>query len=113
MTELTEFAKTENKRLEEDRQAALGENGYAPFFKLPEGESVLHFEDVEPRVNKNYPNDVIFRIRHSDIEYDYSVNTKSPLYKGIIGLIAEGFKDIKVLRVGKTKENTRYSVMKA
>ena len=110
MKTLKEFVEKENERIENEKQEERAESGYAPFFKINEGESILEFMDVEPRNNDKYDNRIIFRVMSNSIEYDLSVNTKSPLYNDIIKYLNNGATKLRILRVGTSREDTRYSV---
>ena len=112
MKTLKEFVETEKQRIDQEKEKALSESGYVPFFKIDEGESILKFKDDEPRENEQYENRMIFRVISfkDNKEFDLSVNIKSPLYKDIISNLSEGYTTLKILRVGTTKEDTRYSV---
>ena len=110
MKNLKEFVEKENERIENEKQESLLNNGYAPFFKIEEGESIIEFLDVEPRNNDKYDNRIIFRVLNNSIEYDLSVNKKSPLYNDIIKHLKNGATKLRILRVGTSREDTRYSV---
>ena len=112
MKTLKEFVETEKQRIDQEKEKALNDSGYVPFFKIEEGESVLKFSDLEPRENEMYAERMVFRVVNTkdNKEYDLSVNIKSPLYKDIISALSEEYTTLKILRVGTTKEDTRYSV---
>ena len=120
MNNIKNFVERENARIEQEKQASLTENGFTPFFKIPEGESELRFLDVEPVVNKQYTDRIIFAVvdlksnpeltDNPDMEYSLSVNIKSPLYKDIISALNQGHDKLKILRIGTSKTDTRYSV---
>ena len=106
---LRELAIKENARLEQESREALAELGYAEFFKVPEGTTNLELIDQPPRVNDKYEGRLIFRILADGREYDWSINTHSPLYRDVMALVSRGTMKICVLRVGQGMD-TRYSV---
>ena len=119
MKNMKEFIERENERIEQEKQTSLNENGFTPFFKIPEGESKIKFLDVEPVVNKQYPDRMIFSIidlnqnpndNNKELISSLSINTKSPLYKDIINALSQGYEVLKILRIGTSKTDTRYSV---
>ena len=106
---LIEIAKSENTRLEAEAKEALKEMGYADFLRIPEGATNVQFVDQPPRVNDKFTNRLIFRVSVDGKEYDWSVNTRSPLYRDIMAALAQGHTGLAVLRVGEGMD-TRYSV---
>ena len=111
MTEIN--IKSELERLETERQATLSEQGFVEFYKIPEGESVLEFLDVSPRINETYPDRVIFRVKKDTQEYDLSIGTKNPMYRDILLFLNQNKRNLKILRLGTKKEDTRYKVSEA
>ena len=106
---LIEIAKSENTRLEAEAKEALKEMGYADFLRVPEGTTNIQFIDQPPRVNDKFTNRLIFRVSADGKEYDWSVNTRSPLYRDIMSALSDGHTKLAVLRVGEGMD-TRYSV---
>jgi hypothetical protein len=106
---LNDYANKENTRLETEAKEVLKELGFAEFFKMPEGQTLMEFADQAPRVNDKFANRVIFRVSVNGEEKDWSVNTRSPLYRDLVALISKGTRKVSITRVGQGID-TRYSV---
>ena len=94
-------------QLQEDRMKALEENGFKEFFSFPEGETTVQFDlSVNPRESKY--GRMIYRIRVSGIEYDWSANPSLEL--ALLEKMAAGQDTFTIIRVGRGREDTRYSI---
>jgi hypothetical protein len=111
MAEFDEFIKEELEGLDKAREEALKQKGFQPFFKFPQGETVVEFKKQTPRPNPRFPQNKVFRIVVDGEEYDLSVNSRSPLYRDILNVLSQGVTKVKVIRVGQGRD-TRYTVMK-
>lgn len=108
------FWKAEQVKLEEERKAALEEKGFKPFFTVPEGETHIV---VDPsfgvRANPVNAKSKILRISAANaagqIE-DWDLSCSQVLYKLIVKGLANDETDFTIIRVGKGKTDTRYSV---
>lgn len=111
-TEITAFAEAEKQRIEAEKADRMAAQGYREFLKIPEGETAVEFKNEEPRPNSLYPDRVVFYVRSiaEDKEYDLSISKNSPLYRDIIAHLAQGHMNLKIVRFGMTKQDTRYRV---
>lgn len=107
------FAAAEAQRLEEERQKAMEEHGYAPFWTMAEGTHIIEFADAMPRENNLYPDRPIFRVKIGSEEWDYSISKRSPLYREVMQHLADGEFRLSITRIGTGKSDTRYKVQKA
>lgn len=94
-------------QLQEDRMKALEENGFKEFFSFPEGETTVQFDlSVNPRESKY--GRMIYRVRVNGIEYDWSANPSLEL--ALLEKMAAGQDTFTIIRVGRGREDTRYSI---
>lgn len=110
MTKLTEFASQEDARLDKEKQEYLDENDMKAFYTMPVGETIIEVDgETTPRTTEAYPNRMVFRIALKDgTVYDWSINVKGAFYRKWVRLLKEGHKKIKVMRIGTSKDDTRY-----
>ena len=107
--EAAEFFGREAERLAKERAEFIAENGYREFLTLPKGLHTIRFLDEVPKPNKTYEGRVNFGVVYNGKEYDWSINTKSPMYADIIRELAAGHHVFEVLRSGSGME-TRYEI---
>jgi hypothetical protein len=111
MTDIKVYAQEELARLEKDRKEAMEAKGFKPFYKLTVGKHVVEFSmDVAPRENTMYPGRVIMRVLANGEERDISVSRAGPLYKAIMGYLAQGINKLSIQRIGTGVKDTRYVV---
>ncbi len=110
LTTLAEWAESENKRMEQEQQQAWDRNDYKPFLKLQVGETPVRFADAPPRTNAVMRGKRIFRVQFHGGEYDLAVKETSPLYRELAKSLAKGERALTIVRVGKGKADTKYSI---
>ena len=107
---LTEWARQESERIERLHRQAMDERDYKPFFKMEVGETFLEFADRPPRANQKMPGKLIFRVHYDGNEYDLPVREKSPLYRELMRVLSKGERIFTIVRVGKGRADTKYSI---
>lgn len=109
---IDDFFVTEVHKLEaEQRQRAL-DQGYADFYTAPVGETAMIVKYQVPRsITTQYGPRRVFRIIVDDVEYDFSVNKQSPLYRYMIQGLADAKSDVNVILVRTgTGKATKYDI---
>ena len=100
------------RKLHNEQQQRALDLGYANFYAAPVGETKMTVKYREPRdIETQYGPRKVFRIIVDDVEYDFSVNTQSPLYRHLIHSLADAKGDINVvlIRTG-TGKATKYDI---
>ena len=110
MSGLKTYAENETKRMDAEKAQRIAEKGYKPFLKIEDGaEVILHVPlDQTPRDNTKYVGRKVFRVIKDGEELDWSIGTNTPLYRELMALLAQGKADMKVVRHGAGREDTRY-----
>ena len=111
-TEFQRFLEQEKQRLDAEKERRMAEGGLRDFLKIKEGETMVEVKPEPARVNKTYPERFVFHVRSitEDKEYDMSVNKDSPLYRDVVDNMIAGHLNLKIVRIGTTKSDTRYKV---
>jgi hypothetical protein len=109
-TTMTEWAKEESERMENEHRQAWEEKDYKPFLKLPEGETPLQFAGTPPRKHPKMNGKAIFRVSHEGGDYDLAVREKSPLYRELVAALSKGGRNLTITRTGKGRTDTKYGV---
>lgn len=88
---LRDYVTGQQEQIRFDRQKAMADRGMKDFYKFEEGTTEFLLEPTIPRERDGtFGKQSIFRIKVGGIEYDWSINHKSPVYRQIIG---DGVKD--------------------
>ena len=87
----------------------LAESGRAPYIKLKQGETSLHFPKQRPAVGMNGfgKEQVVFRVvDDKDAEWDLPFALASPMVKKLGVRLAKGAFDVEIVRAGEGRETT-------
>ena len=107
---LKEYADKELARIEEKRQAAITAQGGHPFLApLGEGENLLVLLGELPKEGR-YGKVFTVRKPHGTEVFSQSIREESPLYREYLNALGQAPCLLRIIRVGKDKSNTRYSV---
>ena len=106
--ELTTWLKNQVVKMDEQKEKAYKDKGYADFWKAPEGLTPL---TLIPQIPRDGQYGKIFRIRVAGKEYDWTVREGTKLYREVLAVM-DPAKDVylDLMRVGTGKTDTRYSV---
>lgn len=127
------FVQAELARLTQQREAAMAAKGMLPFMAVPVGETIVKLQakipgdydggggnikklfTVVPRSSPFLDSDNTQRDDKwvAGKEYSWPINPKSPTYRDTLELLVKAPLDIKIVRVGKGKQDTRYTIAPA
>ena len=110
MADLQTYVEEEFRNLKEEQRKSLAEKGFAPFLEFPEGTFVIEFLDAEPKPSQKFSNKVGFRVLKEDLEFEWTINRKNPVYSQLIRNLRKGIRKMLITRTGTTRENTKYEV---
>jgi hypothetical protein len=114
---LEDFAKKEKERLETERAVAIKAKGGLPYLdSLKVGETLLHLHHIVPTQNDyegRKRKQFVVSKPNSEEKLGWTVAENSPLYKDLLDILVKAPCDIRVIRTGTTKSDTRYTVLKA
>lgn len=114
---IEEFAKREKSRLDEERAENIKKKGGLPYLdSLKVGETLLHLHAVVPTQNDyegRKRKQFVVSKPNSTEHLGWTVSENSPLYRDLLDLLVKAPCDIRVIRTGSTKSDTRYTVLKA
>lgn len=102
-----EWVEEELARIEAERRRRFEELGFKPFFKFPEGETVVEVIAGVPARKGKYDRPIL-RMRIGGEEHD--VPCSPVVYREILKGLSRGFWKFRVYRIGTTKTDTRYKV---
>jgi hypothetical protein len=106
--EMNQFLDDETSRIEKERAERMEGKDYKTFWKASVGENHVVFLKQVPRVGQYGK---IFRISVNGTDYDFTIKETSPLYREIIKNLKAGRYNLKIIRIGTGKTDTRYSVI--
>ena len=117
MSEGESWKEAEITRLEEQRRLAFEERGIpdTKFWKIEPGEHMIELLSDTPReLDGKFGMQRVFQITINGEAWSWAVRIETALYRKLVELY-DGKKtvDIKVVRIGTGKQDTRYDVMKA
>ena len=112
---LEEYARVEIARLEQQRAEAIKAKGGLPYLgKFIVGETLISLQPKIPKddVDQNDNPRKVFVARKPGSTEDlaWTVNPKSPLYRDLLGFLSKAPIDLRVIRTGEGKQDTRYTV---
>lgn len=94
-------------RFEKQKQEAMEEKGYRPFYKMIKGENKLTFENVEPELREiKGKENVVWNVNG---DKDLALNINNPIVAQITDKLIAGEKELTIIRTGEG-ENTRYEL---
>jgi hypothetical protein len=114
---LEEFSRKERERLDAERAQAIKAKGGFPYLtSLKIGETLLHLHPVIP-TNNEYQGRVrkqfIVSIPGKDEKLAWTVNPQSPTYRDLLEILPKAPINIRVIRTGTGKQDTRYTIVPA
>lgn len=115
-TELEKFVQEEMARMDKQRDEAIKAKGLLPFISaLPVGETQYRLLPIVPTLyhNKNQNNDKkLFTVTKigSEDRLAWPVNPNSPTYREVLALLPKCPLNIAIVRTGKERQDTRYSI---
>ena len=108
--ELKEYIMRREKELEKQRLDYMREHGIKPFYKFPKGETAITLVPKTPRAAKSpYGIKEAFRIKVDDVEYDWSINPQSPMFRVLLAGLKVAPVTFKVVKTGEGKQ-TRFDI---
>ena len=111
MSTLEEFIKKELAQAEENLKKAMEAKGLKPFLKMEKGENWMTLLPAIPRkeVDEYKKERAHFAVKVNGEEYDYAVNTRSPLYTQLLRKLVTAPTDICVIKTGE-RQDTKYEL---
>ena len=110
-TSIEEFYKAEKARIEAEREAYLADKDYKTFVKWEQGVTGFTLEPMIPRDHESFgKNKKVFRVTIDDIEFDWPVSPRSPMYREVLDRLLEAPVEMRLNRLGEGLQ-TRYSLI--
>jgi hypothetical protein len=119
---IEEFSKKEKERLDAERAEQIKKKGGFPYLKsLKVGETLLYLHPVIP-TNNEYQGRVRKQFIVSKCGIDqkpldeklaWTVNPQSPTYRDLLDILPKTPINIRVIRTGQGKSDTRYTIVPA
>lgn len=98
------------EKMDKDREDALKEAGYEPFFKLPKGETPVKFLETDPReVDSKFGKRIVFSVEVNGEKKDLPFSEKNPFLYDLVKALKEGKTELTILRAGEGVD-TRYDL---
>lgn len=114
-TEQDAQKKRDEERLK-DRIEQLKQQGFLHKpFTAPQGETIIRVDtSIEPKFNEKgkFGTQAILEADINNERYSWGINLKSPLWKQLLDVLAQGINPITLIRAG-TGQSTRYSIKEA
>ena len=101
----------EAEMLELESQEAMSKMGLIPYWKAPQGETVIEVMTEFPPEESNFKDKKEVRVLIEGEEKKWTVSVRSPLYRDLVRAIKNGKKRFKLIRVGEDAKDTRYSLI--
>ena len=106
-----ELYEQEKAAADEAKTAYREEHDMKDFIKWEKGTTGFTLVDKVPRDGESFGKTVkIFRIIVDEVEYDWSVNIRSPLYMQLLQCAVDGVWELKLTRTGEGMQ-TRYELI--
>lgn len=115
--EFDSFLDRELANIEQQRKARMDSKDYKPWTHIEVGENNFDFIRTPPRPNAKYSNRMVFRVmvenpETGDMEErDLAISKEGPLFSDIIKFMKSGKTKAKIVRTGKNRDDTRYTLM--
>lgn len=101
----------EAETLELEHQEAMNKMGLIPYWKPPQGETVIEVQTEYPPEESNFKDKKEVRVLIEGEEKKWTVSVRSPLYRDLVKAVASGKNKFKLIRVGEDANDTRYSLV--
>ena len=112
---LEDFAKKEKERLDAERKKAIEAKGGLPYLdSLKIGETLLHLHPVIPTDNDyqgRKRKQFVVSMPGKDEKLAWTVSANSPTYRDLLDILPKAPIDIRVIRTGSGKSDTRYTIV--
>ena len=106
-----ELYEEEKAAAEEAKAAYREEHDMKDFIKWEKGTTPFTLVNKVPRDGESFGKTVkIFRVMVDDVEYDWSVNIRSPMYLQILQAAVDGHWELQLTKTGEGMQ-TRYELI--
>lgn len=116
--ELEEYSAKELDRLAREREAAIKAKGGLPYLgSLPVGETKLWLQPKLPTDNPDKDDkprkQFVARLEKDSEDKAWTVNPKSSLYRDLLGFLPKAPIQLRVIRTGEGRSETRWTIKAA
>jgi len=101
----------EAEQLELEKQENMNKMGMIPFWKAPQGETIIEVMSEHPPEDSNFAGKKDIHLLIDGEEKKWTVSKRSPIYREIVTAVANGQQKFKLIRVGLKADDTRYSLV--
>lgn len=94
-------------KFDKQKEEAMAEKGYKPFYKMVKGENKITFDDPEPEIRTIKGKEAI--VWNVNGDKDLAINMSNPIASQITDALLKGAKELTIIRTGEG-EDTRYEL---